>query len=106
MAVGRRILIGGSIPSLSPTEGKFRVKGNSVRPAVLGVFLDPNAPRINEVGHFPPARHVPAGMAFFSLGRRVAITDNEFSSKPRFSGRNDVLQNSGFEGTTTGNDPV
>jgi hypothetical protein len=27
MAVGRRIPVGGSIRSLSPTEGKFRVKG-------------------------------------------------------------------------------
>jgi N-formylglutamate amidohydrolase len=35
---------------------------------------------------------------FFSLGRTIMITDNEFLLKPRFSGRNEVLQNGGFEG--------
>jgi hypothetical protein len=36
-----RILIGGSIRPLSPTEGKFRVKGNGMRPAAGGVISGP-----------------------------------------------------------------
>jgi hypothetical protein len=79
MAVGRRILIGGSIHPLSPTEGKFRVKAVGVRPVFATPFVYRNAPRINEAGPFLAARDLPARLLFFSLGRRAAITDNEFA---------------------------
>jgi hypothetical protein len=45
----------------------------------VALFVDRNARRINEGGPFSPARDVPAELLFFSLGRRVAITDNEFA---------------------------
>src|SRR6266478_3818357 len=41
MAGGRRIPIRGSIRSLSPTEGKFRVKGNGTQSAVRGAISVP-----------------------------------------------------------------
>jgi hypothetical protein len=43
------------------------------------LFVDRNARRINEGGPFWTASGVPAELLFFSLGRRVAITDNEFA---------------------------
>jgi hypothetical protein len=79
MAVDRRIPIGGSIRSLSPTEGKFRVKGTAWGCLLLGLFLDLNAPRINQDGHFPPPRDVPTRLPLFSLGRTILIIDNACS---------------------------
>jgi hypothetical protein len=43
------------------------------------LFVDRNARRINEGGPFSAASDGPPDLLFFSLGRRVAITDNEFA---------------------------
>src|ERR1700690_1622349 len=56
MAVGRRILVGGSIRSLSPTEGKFRVKGPWRGRQLAALFVDRNVPGRNEGGPFRPLK--------------------------------------------------
>ena len=79
MAVGRSILIERTSPLLSPTEGKFRVKGHSRGGPLGALFLYRNAPQRNEGGHFQYLRCVPAGLRLFSLGIMVVITENASS---------------------------
>ena len=76
MAVGHRIPIRGSVRSLSPTEGKFRVKGTGAAGRLRRYFWTGMRLKCNEGGHFPLLRYVPAGLKLFSLGRMIVITDN------------------------------
>jgi hypothetical protein len=76
MAGGRRIPIRGSIPSLSPTEGKFRVKGAG---HVLGYFWTGTRLNAMKAGVCGAVKIPSSGVKIFSLGRTVAITDNASS---------------------------
>src|SRR5882762_6759122 len=90
MSVGRRSPIRGSVRSLSTTEGKFRVKGSGRGRQRAALILYCNAAQINEGGHIPHPRYVPAFLRVFSLGRTDVIIDNGSSQKLRFYGRNGV----------------
>jgi hypothetical protein len=83
MAVSRRIRLGGSVGTLSLTEGKFRVKGNcfqaSAGDAIFGngSYQDGSTRRFS--GDATPSRE---NGGFFSLGRMIAITDNTSLQRP------------------------
>jgi hypothetical protein len=52
--------------------------------------LDRYTPEINEGSPVPFPKHVLPGLRLFSLGRMIVITDNEFSKKLRFSGKDSM----------------
>src|ERR1700730_17250015 len=58
--------MGGSVRSLSPTEGKFRVKGSGERPeGLLSLFLDRNAAQCNEDRRFAVVERHSSGLKSF-----------------------------------------
>ncbi|MFG3595921.1 hypothetical protein [Bradyrhizobium sp. RDI18] len=67
MAVSRRTWLGGSLRPLSPTEGKFRVKGNGFLAAAGGAISVAARIRIDQGGAFQaiatPSRRT---VAFFA----------------------------------------
>jgi hypothetical protein len=52
MAVSHRTWLGGSLRPLSPTEGKFRVKGNCFLVAAGGAISVANGTKIDQGGAF------------------------------------------------------
>jgi hypothetical protein len=76
MAVSRRIRLGGSLCTLSPTEGKDRVKDRGLRALARKVVSVPERARDQSEQAFSAFGYVPGGLRLFSLGRMIAITDN------------------------------
>jgi hypothetical protein len=76
----------GSIRSLSPTEGKFRVKGDRAQRSGRRVISVPDALQDNEDGYFPAPIDFRATIKrrssrfnIFLLGRTAVIIDNAAS---------------------------
>jgi hypothetical protein len=76
MAGGRRIPIRGSIRSLSPTDGKFRVKGNGTHRQFESYFCTGMRLKSIKAGDSAAAGYIPADSRIFSLGRTIVIIDN------------------------------
>src|SRR5258708_5630063 len=80
MAVSRRIRLGGLVRILSPTEGKYRVKGGRVLALARELISVPERARDQSRQAFSafeiPSRTFAAFFTAFSLGRMVVITDN------------------------------
>jgi hypothetical protein len=95
----------GFVHSLSPTDGKFRVKGSVDLGLLAALFLDRNTAQRNEAGDFRHLRHVPAGISLFSLGRMAAITENARIKAPFFR-QNRAVRFGGLQGRRPNDDPV
>src|SRR6266568_8273039 len=67
MAVGRRFRLGGSLRPLSPTEGKFQLKGNGVLAAAGGAISVAECTKIDQGGAFRAvATRSSSSAAFFA----------------------------------------
>ena len=68
MAVSHRARLGGSLRPLSPTEGKFRVKGNCILAAASGTISVAECTKIDQDGAFQafatPSRRTEAFFAW------------------------------------------
>src|SRR5215207_2294304 len=82
MAVSRRTRLGGSLRPLSPTEGKFRVKGNYFLAVASGAISVAKPIKIDQGGAFQAFATLPGGRRLFSLGRMITITDNTSLQSP------------------------
>jgi hypothetical protein len=82
MAVSHRTWLGGSLRPLSPTEGKFRVKGNCFLVAAGGAISVADGTKIDQGGAFRAFATPSSSSAVFSLGRMITITDNTSLQSP------------------------
>jgi hypothetical protein len=82
MAVGRRFQLGGSFRPLSPTEGKFQLKGNGFLAMAGGAIFVAARTKIDQDGAFQAFATPSTRTAVFSLGRMITITDNASLQNP------------------------
>jgi hypothetical protein len=87
MAVDRRIPIGGSIRSLSPTEGKFRVKGTAWGWFTLGVISGPERAANQSRWSFSAAKRCSNQIAAFFAWQNHPDYRQCVLINTRFSGR-------------------
>ena len=109
MGMGRLVRVTASLHSLSPADGKFRVKDRQppgFRPcdAIL-LHQEPGGTQSKAALHAAKKRSRVNGR--FLLGRRPAISDNIAAQSTRFSGRNtpgSIIASD--KGRRPANDPV
>src|SRR5262249_34144491 len=108
MGLGRLVRVTGTLHSLSPADGKFRVKDRRPKPAGRRrSYCIRSGAEGNRDGQLPLAKKRSRVNGLFSLGRPPAISDNIASQNTRFSGRNEPCRRiADDKGRRPANDPV
>jgi hypothetical protein len=112
MVVSRRTWLGGSLRPLSPTEGKFGVKGNCFLAAASGAISVADGTKIDQGGAFQafatPSRRT---AAFFAWQNDYDYGQYILTKTLPFAGRIDCMidraeGNADIQGTAPHDDPV
>ncbi|XIA66543.1 hypothetical protein ACFIOY_11545 [Bradyrhizobium sp. TZ2] len=111
MAVSRRIRLGGSIGTLSPTEGKFRVKGDGVLAMACTAIYLPDATKVEQGGAFQAFATCSRTLAAFFAWQNDCDYGQCILTKPPFTGRigcriDRLKGQADIQGTAPDDDPV
>src|SRR2546425_13372283 len=111
MAVGRRFRLGGSFRPLSPTEGKFQLKGNGVLATAGGAISIAKCTKIDQGGAFRAFATPSSSSAVFFAWQNDYDYGQCILTKPSPPGRigrmiDRPMGNADIQGTAPDDDPV
>jgi hypothetical protein len=111
MAVSHRTWLGGSLRPLSPTEGKFRVKGNCFLVAAGGAISVADGTKVDQGGAFQAFATASSSSAAFFAWQNDYDYGQYILTKPCPSGRIGRMIDrpkgkADIQGTATQDDPV
>jgi hypothetical protein len=111
MAVSHRTWLGGSLRPLSPTEGKFRVKGNCFLVAAGGAISVADGTKIDQGGAFRAVATPSSSSAVFFAWQNDYDYGQYILTKPCPSGRigrmiDPPKGKADIQGTAPDDDPV